>query len=223
MSRRDLQDLIGLTFGSFTVIAHHDAIGENHRWECRCVCNTIRILWGSVLKRAKHQKDKRFPSCGCQKQVPVSRTHGLNGTPIFNSWFGMINRCTNPDAMAWRNYGGRGITVCRRWTGPNGLTNFLADMGHPPKGYQLERENNNGPYSPSNCYWATRKQQARNKRNNRKVTYNGRQQCATAWAEELNLPYDALIQRLAAGWSPSRAIEVPFRAHRGRSPSCPFP
>jgi hypothetical protein len=77
----------------------------------------------------------------------------------------MKQRCFNPRSKPFKNYGGRGITVCERWTGRDGFINFLNDMGKRPSlEYSIERINNNGNYEPSNCKWATQKEQLSNKR-----------------------------------------------------------
>ena len=89
-------------------------------------------------------------------------------TGAYVSWHGAVQRCTDPGSKAWPYYGGRGITMTPRWLGPGGFGNFLADMGERPKGRSLDRKNNDGPYSPENCRWATRSQQQQNKSSWRK-------------------------------------------------------
>jgi hypothetical protein len=113
-------------------------------------------------------------SCGCFQQEQASKantTHGdsrRNGkrTPEYQAWTGMIKRCSNPSEIGFRHYGGRGIKVCERWR--HSFPNFLADMGRKPSPkHSIERNDNDGNYEPSNCRWATQKEQIHNKRHPR--------------------------------------------------------
>ncbi len=122
----------------------------------------------------------------------------------------MLKRCLDKNDKAYKNYGGRGVTVCRRWQGENGLANFNRDMGARPAGMCLERCNNNGGYSPGNCVWATRVEQARNTRTNLRITYKKRTQCLKAWAEELGINYLTLYGRVVTlRWPVKKAFETP--------------
>lgn len=128
-------------------------------------------------------------------------------------WFNMIQRCLDRKHPAFKDYGKRGIWVTSRWQGSDGFKNFLADMGpRPSPTHTLERKNNESAYGPENCCWATRKEQANNRRSNRHVTYQGRTQTAAQWAEELFPENPGRVQtRLAKGWSVERALTTPIR------------
>lgn len=138
-----------------------------------------------------------------------SYKHGLTNHPLYQTWYSMVQRCTNKRWHNFSNYGGRGITVCERWLD---VRSFVRDLPPRPPGMTLERKNNNGPYNRRNCVWATRKVQLRNKRTNRLIRFRGRTQTIAGWAEELNLPYGKLYNRVAThGWTMRRAIAAPFR------------
>lgn len=146
---------------------------------------------------------------------PRSKTPGVGPTAGAMSrdqrcHYAMIRRCTNPKCADYPDYGGRGISVCERWLGKEGLANFLKDMGpHPGTGYSLDRVDSNGPYSPDNCRWATAKAQARNTRRTRLLTHNGETMCVSAWAERYGIPPYKITQRLKRGWTAERAITTP--------------
>lgn len=116
----------------------------------------------------------------------AARRHPLKGI-----YFGVMRRCYSPDDKQFADYGGRGIKMCNRWlskqSDAQGFWNFVADMGERPKGTTIERIDNDGDYEPSNCRWATRAEQQRNRRNNLMITYNGKTQCAKDWATELGM------------------------------------
>lgn len=104
------------------------------------------------------------------------RKHGASGTPAYGHWRSIIQRCENPKAINWKNYGGRGISICARWRhGENGMTGFecfIADMGKKPAGLDIDRINNDGNYEPGNCRWVTRSENLKNKRK-RVICRNG--------------------------------------------------
>jgi hypothetical protein len=112
----------------------------------------------------------------------------------------MLQRCTNPNHPEYKNYGGRGIKVCDRWL-ESFEENFLADMGlRPSPKLTLDRIDNNKGYSKSNCRWATPKEQARNRRPNRVIPFNGEMLCVAAVAEHVGIKADTLRMRLNNGW-----------------------
>lgn len=122
-------------------------------------------------------------------------------------WKAMIYRCTNPNVKEYKYYGARGIRVCRRW---QKFDNFYADMGLPPLyKISIDRIDNDGPYSPRNCRWATRQEQAQNKSNSRLLTLNGKTQTMARWAHELGVNPAAVLYRINAGWSNEDVLTVP--------------
>ena len=134
--------------------------------------------------------------------------HWMYGTPThhtYQTWTNMIQRCTNPLAWGFKNYGGRGITVCKRWLK---FENFLKDMGVRPEGKTIERINNNAGYTKSNCRWATTAEQSVNRRNNRPLTFESKTQPMSVWAKELNIRYETLAVRKHRGWSDERALST---------------
>lgn len=139
--------------------------------------------------------------------------HRLSYTPEYRAWQQMRLRCHDPKHAAYPNYGARGIYVCERWL--KSPTAFLADMGKKPSPkHELDRIDNDGPYSPENCRWSTRSENDRNRRNNRVVEHNGEALTLVAWSERAGVPQDTLKNRLDVGWSVERALTTPVRGKR---------
>lgn len=125
----------------------------------------------------------------------------------------MKQRCTNPNAPDYANYGGRGIVVCERWL--KSFDAFYADLGERPDGTSLERIDNNGAYEPTNCKWATAKEQQHNKRNSPSIVYKGKKVSLANLAVEHGLPITALKWRINNGWSIQRALDTPKFLRKG--------
>ena len=137
-------------------------------------------------------------------------------TGIYWVWANMRSRCSNPNKPEYINYGGRGIKVCERW---GDFDNFVADMGDRPfKGAQLDRRDNDGDYCLSNCRWVTPKDNLRNKRDNVNLTYDGKTQCLTAWAEEMGIHHKTLSSRIFRSKMPlDVAFSKPLHSKWGKA------
>lgn len=208
-------DLTGQKFNRLLVIEN---IGKNkwnnYKWLCQCDCGNKTVVITSELKSG-HTK-----SCGCLvKEVHlithVKHGHTQNGkiSKTYRSWSEIIRRCTNPKCTAYKNYGGRGITVCERWR--NSFENFLEDMRKCPSGYSIDRIDNNGNYCKENCRWATREQQNRNSRHNHLITFDGKTQCLSAWAEEIGITMITLWNRIVRSkWPIEKALTTPVGERR---------
>lgn len=202
-------DLIGHPpFGRLTVVKRAPNKGRRTAWVCECACGTTgRIVLASNLLGGTSQ------SCGCLRAERRHRSnfkHGMAKTTEYAIWYGMRQRCLNPSADSYANYGGRGITICERWA--NSFNAFLADMGpRPGLEYSIERVNNDLGYSKDNCVWDTWHAQNRNRRTNVLLTYNGKTQCAVDWARELHFPEHLVYVRIRWGWTIERALTTPVR------------
>jgi len=199
-------DLSGKQFDRWSVLHFHDRSGVDRkpRWWCRCQCGSERAVFqGSLVLHTSR-------SCGClRREVSGSRTrtHGRSGTKIYMVWSDMLKRCNNPGHPSYKHYGGRGISVCERW---RDIENFVSDMGDPEEKRELDRIDNDGPYSPDNCRWATRSEQANNSRRNKWVSYQGETLTVTQWAERLNIEFHVLRWRLKHNWPIERALTEPL-------------
>lgn len=135
-----------------------------------------------------------------------------SNSPTARAWQRMRERCLNPRRHNYKFYGGRGITICSRW---DSFEAFHADMGDRPVGTTLDRIDNEGPYSPENCRWATVKEQARNRRSSALVAYRGETKAIAEWCELLGLEYRPTLLRITVyGWSAERAFSEPIGPSR---------
>ena len=134
--------------------------------------------------------------------------HGLSGTKEYRAWNAMINRTTNKNYHAYKDYGARGIKVCDRWL--HSFENFFDDMGYAPTpSHSVDRIDNNKGYSPNNCRWATKIEQAANRRVNRFITYNNETHYIEEWGRITNIGGVNIIKRLERGWSIEKALTTP--------------
>jgi hypothetical protein len=214
-------DLTGKKFDRLTVTKFSFLKNKKSYWLCLCCCGKEISVRADNLTRGIAKScgclHKEISSKGAKKQFTI---HGLSKTRTYKIWKGMKNRCYNKKNTNYKNYGGRGISVCDKWLEPrgSGFLNFLKDMGEIPSGKSLDRIDNNklkNGYSPENCKLSTMKEQTRNKRNNRMETLNDKTQCRADFAKKYNINKGTLDSRLDdLGWSIEKALTTPVRKIR---------
>lgn len=190
---------LGRRYGRWTVVGESERALKDAWVPCRCECGTERRVMRQSLTRGLST------SCRC-KTKEVARTrqtrHGMSGSSIHNIWMSMIGRCNTPSHSSYERYGARGIRVCDRWA--NSFETFLSDIGpRPSLRHSLDRRDVNGHYEPGNVVWATSQQQNRNRRDNLRVTYDGREICAAELAEIVGREASLVCEWLRKGISPS--------------------
>lgn len=191
-------DIAGKRFGRLVAVEFVELSGSNRLWKCVCDCGKDHIVAATYLNRGLTK------SCGCLRIDAAintikthKTTHGMTGTKTYYVWKAIQQRCNNSKRDSYSRYGGRGIKVCERWS--ESFENFLEDMGICPSGMSIEREDFDGNYEPSNCRWATSKEQANNRSTNRNITHDGRTQTMAQWAEEIGISSGAIYLRLKRG------------------------
>lgn len=221
------KDLAGQQFGRLTALG---PIGKTPArktlWLCRCQCqNEVSVASGDLISG-------KAQSCGCLRRERTSEantTHGMSETSTYSIWLNMIRRCTDPNNLAYKDYGGRGIKVCDEWRYSFAVFHeHVSQLAHyGEEGYTLDRVDNltSAGYSPGNVRWATRKEQANNRRTRQDaIAFGGKTQSLAAWARELNVEAGMLHERLHRGWSIDRTLTTPKHGNYANSASatnCP--
>ena len=196
------ETLCGLVFGRLTVVSESPRTNEHDRlWRCVCSCGKAVTVRGGNLKNG------HTSSCGCfmrERASRIRRTHGRSNSPEWLSWYGAKQRCYSKNNPAYPRYGGRGIAMCERWR--EDFSAFYSDMGPRPAGCSLDRIDNDGPYSPENCRWATSRVQSRNTRRNIIATVGGDAMVVTDAARLVGLKRQTVLRRLERGYSLEEAL-----------------
>ena len=214
-------DLSGRTYGRLTVLSFHGQTQhKNALWLCRCECGNTAIVLGHELVANGTRTGTR--SCGCLKMerdqssfADLNKTHDMSGCAEYKIWCGMKTRCFNRASNSYHLYGGRGITICDRWL--HSFEAFYADMGpRPSSAYAIERIDNDGPYSPDNCKWLLKAQQAANRRMNVILTHDGLSLTVAEWSRRLGVSYRQLIHRYYRGWPVDQILNVTLSLKQAR-------
>ena len=189
-----MKNLTGMQFGRLSVV-NHSGISPNgaHQWFCRCKCG------GSTTTTTAMLTHGRSKSCGClSAELSAERAtkHGASKSGAYRSWAKMLARCNNKNSDKFVYYGGRGITVSDDWLS---FENFYRDMGDRKEGMSIDRIDNNQGYCKENCRWATRAEQAKNKRSAVIIQHNGRSQCLADWSRDLGINRTTITSRLRRG------------------------
>ena len=198
---------IGSTHGRLTIVGY-ESNGKHPRALVRCACGTEKTVQIDNLARTH--------SCGCIKRdmLRAKATHGLSASVEFRAWAGLIDRCTRISRKDFARYGGRGVRVCVRWL--ESFPAFYADMGpRPSSKHSVDRINTDGDYEPSNCRWATAKEQRLNQRRTQLYTYQGVTGTLSDLARHFNRNRCTLQSRVyQLGWPIERAMSE--AVHRNR-------
>lgn len=183
----------------------------------KCICDCGEYTTISL----NHLTNGHTESCGClriQNCIKACTTHDMSYHPLYSIYYGMRRRCYNKKSKAYINYGGRGIAICKKWLGKKGFENFVGWNNSLPKSKQwkpnleIDRENNDGNYEPSNCRWVTSKVNSNNRRSNKVITYKGvKIKFKDFWLNNRHpsVTYIAACKRLKKGVSPMKAVSTP--------------
>lgn len=200
------EDMIGKRFGRLTVIKrgeeYYTKCGKHYdTWICECDCKSIKTIAG------RHLRAGRTKSCGCILKEGTRKTHGMAHTKLHNTWCNMKSRCNNKNNNDYTNYGERGIKVCEEWDKSfEAFYNWAMENGYS-ENLTIDRIDVNGNYCPENCRWVTWNEQARNKRVNHFITYNGKTMCVKDWETETGINSKTIARRIDNyGWSIERAL-----------------
>ncbi len=191
-------DLVGQKYGKLTVIRRTDERRCGHvMWECQCECGRFITTIGFRLKNGDTK------SCGCILGEKI-KTHGMKKTPEYKAWDNIKHRCNNPKDKQYHNYGGRGIEI-----GWSSFEDFYSHVGkRPSPQHSIDRIENDKGYVPGNVRWATRIEQANNRRTNFLVTFNNEVMSIAEFSRKHNLDYNFVRYRLTLGWSLEKILST---------------
>lgn len=200
-----IRNLANQKFGMLTAISYSHSEKGKACWFCLCDCgNKHTVVRGSLVNGLTK-------SCGC---LGTNTKHGKTHTNEFDIWSGMRGRCRNENNKMFKDYGGRGIKVCKKWD--DSFISFFDDMGERPSvEHSIERIDNDGDYTPENCKWATAKEQSNNRRSNRFFVIGDAKKTLSQWCDIYNIRYGTVNMRINSyGYSIYKALTKPVRGAR---------
>lgn len=196
---------IGQKFGKLKLLSFKEMRNKSER-----IYNVICDCGNSSQASYNNMRIGNTTSCGCYSKEITSRsnkTHGKSNQPIYNRYRAMMSRCYDSKSIQYKNYGERGILVDEDW---HTFEGFFSDMGYPPTPkHQIDRINNDGPYSRENCRWITAKENVKNSPKTLKLLYKGKEKTIRELSEEYNLNWKCLKKRLSLGWDLETALKTP--------------
>lgn len=205
-----MKDITRRVFGRLQAVkfSHRSSSGKYY-WECLCACGKRTVV------RKDHLVSGATKSCGCLNKEVARETgrirgsmnvkHGGEGSRLYNIWHHMKERCLNHKHVNYRNYGGKGISVCEEWSNDFSAFRDWAEKNGYEEGLTIDRIDGDKGYSPTNCRWATYKQQGRNRKTNRIV----QGKTIAEWAENASVSANSIRVRLRKGWSIEDACSIP--------------
>jgi len=199
----------GDRYGKLTVVGEastrHTPSGQAKRnIQCVCDCGNTSVVPLTNLRSKCHPT----LTCGKCEKGQWNATHRMGGTRVHRVWTNMRSRCHNKNVRSYKDYGGRGIAVCKRW---DSFELFLSDMGQPPSdSHQIDRINNDGDYEPCNCRWVTQAENKQDKRNTVRVCVNGSVYRIPELAAEYGVKECTIRRRMEKGWSGVALVSSPY-------------
>lgn len=207
MGKTTKQSMIGNKYGILTVISEVEERNKNGHilYNVKCECGKEKQVLGASLRAGS--------SRSCNKCSILTGSHGMWKSREYKIWSSIKDRCYNSNNTSYKNYGGKGITVCDSWI--KSFEQFYKDMGDS-NGLTIDRIDVYGNYEKSNCRWATPKTQARNRTNNSNITYKGETVCMSELCSRINIPISTFVNRIQRGWSIDKCVETPVNTKHRR-------
>lgn len=216
---KPMRSLVGQRFGHLVVICFDHKIQKTtssgnidrkYYWKCRCDCGNTTVVCRNNLKNGS------IISCGCKWKEwlysSARKTHGKKPRRLFSCWANMIQRCENPNSTSYRNYGSKGITVCKKWRNSYEAFRDWALANGWSEELEIDRIDPRGNYTPSNCRWVDETTQARNRLSGvAPMTLNGETKLMVEWAEITGIAAGTIQRRKSLGWSDERALTTPVK------------